>query len=160
MILAGVNTSLRKRFGLRVKELRKASGLSQEEFADRSGFARSYMSRIERGLANVSLDGIEILAVALKAEVSNLFVSEPVSSTDVPYASDGSCFNPSLKRPEAGTYGVGEKGKGNTKYFERYEDALVYLRAMPVAKWWRPNKVGNWSLVSAVRWGVPPDQDS
>ncbi|WP_372870932.1 helix-turn-helix domain-containing protein [Paenalcaligenes niemegkensis] len=41
---------LRKRFGTKVRCLRKASGLSQEAFADKCGFARTYMSRIETGV--------------------------------------------------------------------------------------------------------------
>ena len=64
---------LRKSFGLRVRELRKDRGTSQEEFADRCGFARSYMSRIERGGANPSLDAIETIATALGVEVRALF---------------------------------------------------------------------------------------
>jgi len=69
-----VNASpIRLRFGLRVKELRKASGLSQEAFADKCGFARSYMSRIERGGANPSLDAVEVIAVALDVPVLALF---------------------------------------------------------------------------------------
>ncbi|EFA2466843.1 helix-turn-helix transcriptional regulator, partial [Escherichia coli] len=52
--------TLRKLFGQRVKELRIATGMSQEAFADRCGFARSYMSRIERGGSNASLDAIEV----------------------------------------------------------------------------------------------------
>lgn len=47
--------------------------MSQEAFADRCGFARSYMSRIERGGANPSLDAIETLAGALKVPVKDLF---------------------------------------------------------------------------------------
>ncbi len=65
--------SLRKRFGQRVRELRLVSGLSQEAFADKCGFARSYMSRIERGGANPSLDAIQALANALKITVKQLF---------------------------------------------------------------------------------------
>ena len=53
--------------------LRKAAKLSQEAFADKCGFARSYMSRIERGGANPSLDAIETLASALKVPVRELF---------------------------------------------------------------------------------------
>ena len=56
-----------------MKELRKASGLSQEAFADKCGFARSYMSRIERGGANPSLDAVEVIAVALDVPVLALF---------------------------------------------------------------------------------------
>ena len=65
--------SLRKRFGQRVRELRLVSGLSQEAFADKCGFARSYISRIERGGANPSLDAIQALANALKITVKQLF---------------------------------------------------------------------------------------
>jgi len=65
--------ALRKRFGGKVKALRKLMGESQEAFADRCGFARSYMSRVERGLANPSLDAIEALAKALKVPVQDLF---------------------------------------------------------------------------------------
>jgi transcriptional regulator with XRE-family HTH domain len=65
--------SLRKRFGERIRVLRKAAGFSQEAFADASGFARSYMSRIERGAGNPSLDAIESLAGALKVPAQALF---------------------------------------------------------------------------------------
>ena len=68
-----MNIPLRKKFGLRIRELRKATGISQEEFADRCGFARSYMSRIERGGANPSLDAIEVLSKALQVEIKDLF---------------------------------------------------------------------------------------
>jgi transcriptional regulator with XRE-family HTH domain len=68
-----MSISLRKRFGQRVKELRHAAGMSQEAFADHCGFARSYMSRVERGGANPSLDAIETLATAFGVEVVQLF---------------------------------------------------------------------------------------
>lgn len=68
-----MQTTLRKKFGSRVRELRKASGFSQEAFADRCGFARSYMSRVERGAGNPSLDAIETIATALDIEVKVLF---------------------------------------------------------------------------------------
>jgi transcriptional regulator with XRE-family HTH domain len=68
-----VKKPLRQQFGKRIKELRLASGMSQETFADECGYARSYMSRIERGLANPSLDAVEVLADALRVEVKKLF---------------------------------------------------------------------------------------
>lgn len=67
---------LRVRFGARIKALRRAQGLSQEAFADKCGFARSYMSRIERGGANPSLDAVEVLALALGVSVATLFDGE------------------------------------------------------------------------------------
>lgn len=66
--------TLRQKFGIRVKHLWLAVGMSQEAFADKCGFARSYMSRIERGDANPSLDAIETLAGGLRVAVLKLFV--------------------------------------------------------------------------------------
>ena len=54
--------------------------MSQESFAAHSGIARSYMSRIEVGDSNVSLDAIEKLAAALGVEVAELFVPASTSS--------------------------------------------------------------------------------
>ena len=71
--MPGVRTTLRIRFGDKIALLRREAGMSQEAFADRCGFARSYMSRIERGKANPSLDAIEILAVGLKVSARDLF---------------------------------------------------------------------------------------
>jgi len=64
---------LRKRFGDRIRKLRKEAGFSQEAFADKCGFARTYMSRIETGGSNASLDAIETLASALDISVESLF---------------------------------------------------------------------------------------
>ena len=40
---------LLKEFGLRIRQLRLASGLSQEELAEQTGFHRTYIGMIERG---------------------------------------------------------------------------------------------------------------
>jgi len=60
------------RFGQRVRELRKATGLSQEAFADKCGLDRTYMSGIERGKRNVALRNIEAIAEALGVSISEL----------------------------------------------------------------------------------------
>jgi len=145
--------NIRQQFGQRIKELRTIAKLSQEDLADHCGFARSYMSRIERGGANTSLDAIQKLADGLGVVVADLFTNStpqpaPRQELFVPYASDGSCFNPSLKR--AGKYTIGDKEDEVT--FADFEDALEYLRQMGVAKWRRPNPNGNWGIVTAVRW--------
>lgn len=41
----GVRVTLRKKFGSRVANLRRAADISQEALADRCGFARSYVER-------------------------------------------------------------------------------------------------------------------
>jgi transcriptional regulator with XRE-family HTH domain len=149
---------IRQRFGSRVRELRMAIGISQEAFADLCGFARSYQSRIERGGANPSIDAVEVLAIALGVHIKDLFVETPVRPkkrqpevTLVPYASDGSHFGSHLKR--AGKFTVGEKD--DEVQFEDLDEALAYLRRMGQAKWRRPNAVGSWGIVSAVRWSTP-----
>ena len=64
---------VKKRFGARLRQLRKAKKLSQEAVALGSGLDRSYVGRIERGQANLSLVNIERVAEALGAEAGELF---------------------------------------------------------------------------------------
>lgn len=62
-----------KKFGYRIRQLRTMKGYSQEQFADKCGFARTYMSRIETGGANPSLVALEVLATALDVSLPQLF---------------------------------------------------------------------------------------
>lgn len=63
----------RKAFGARVRELRLAAGLSQEELAHRAELDRSYVGQVERGDRNISLDNIYRLSDALGVEVAQIF---------------------------------------------------------------------------------------
>lgn len=60
-------------FGSTVKDRRTQLGISQEELADRAGLHRTYVSDVERGVRNLSLESIEKLARALEISVSTLF---------------------------------------------------------------------------------------
>jgi transcriptional regulator with XRE-family HTH domain len=60
-------------FGLRVKQLRLAQGLSQEELGALANLDRTYISGIERGKRNISLKNILHIASALNVSVSELF---------------------------------------------------------------------------------------
>ena len=64
---------IRERFGAAVKGRREALGLTQEEFAERAGIHRTYLSDVERGTRNLSLLNIERLAAALAMRLSDLF---------------------------------------------------------------------------------------
>jgi transcriptional regulator with XRE-family HTH domain len=69
-----VASHLKKQFGKRIRELRQKRGFSsQEAFGDKCGFDRTYISGIERGVRNPSLDAIEILAKTLGVPVMELF---------------------------------------------------------------------------------------
>ena len=52
----------KKQFGLNVKALRQAKGLSQEAFGFNADIHRTYISDIERGFRNPSLLVIEKIA--------------------------------------------------------------------------------------------------
>lgn len=65
--------SLAKRFGQCVRQLRTEAGLSQVEFGERCGFYQTYLSRIERGQANPTLNAMEVIANALNLTVFDLF---------------------------------------------------------------------------------------
>lgn len=58
--------------GIKVREKREALGLSQEEFADKCGFDRTYISMIERGKRNISLLNLLRIANGLNTSVSTL----------------------------------------------------------------------------------------
>ncbi|ANR80537.1 transcriptional regulator [Kosakonia sacchari] len=58
--------------GLRVRTLRTQAGLSQEGFADKCGLDRTYISGIERGIRNPTLEILYILATALHIELATL----------------------------------------------------------------------------------------
>lgn len=62
--------------GNRIRELRRGMGLSQEDFADRSGIDRSYMSGIERGVRNPSLEVLWAISGTLGLDLSRLFMFE------------------------------------------------------------------------------------
>jgi len=66
------DTDILKRFGERLREVRRAKGLSQEAFANQCGLDRTYIGGIERGERNVSLRNIEIIARALDMSASEL----------------------------------------------------------------------------------------
>jgi transcriptional regulator with XRE-family HTH domain len=64
---------LKKRFGARMRQLRKARKMSQEAVALKSGLDRSYLGQIERGESNVALINIHRIAEALEVEARELF---------------------------------------------------------------------------------------
>lgn len=65
--------NLQRKFGLILKELRQEKGLSQESLANQSDIDRTYISDIEKGERNISLNIIERLSVTLQISLSELF---------------------------------------------------------------------------------------
>lgn len=59
--------------GQRIKELRKRRGLSQEEVAEKADTSPNYLSRMERGTENPTLDMLIKLSDALAVDLWELF---------------------------------------------------------------------------------------
>ena len=74
-------------FGRRVRQLRKARGVSQEAFAHAAKIDRSYFGSIERGERNVSLDNICLIAAGLGVPPHELLRFEEVRDAE-PSASE------------------------------------------------------------------------
>jgi transcriptional regulator with XRE-family HTH domain len=64
---------VKKSFGARVRQLRKARGLSQEALAFDCGLDRSYLGSIERGERNLAIVNVHRIADALKVKPGELF---------------------------------------------------------------------------------------
>lgn len=62
----------RQLIALNTKVLREQAGYSQEGLAAVAGFHRTYISQVERSVANVSADGLDKLACALEVPVQRL----------------------------------------------------------------------------------------
>ena len=60
----------RERIGQQVAELRKGAGMTQYELATAAGIDVSNLSKIERGVYNVSIDILNRVCAAMGAKVT------------------------------------------------------------------------------------------
>lgn len=61
-----------EQLGHEIKSRREKLGLSQEKFADKCGFDRTYISMLERGKRNLSVVNLLKIAQGLEVSVSEL----------------------------------------------------------------------------------------
>jgi len=73
----------KKKFGARVKNLRKRRDLSQEKLALRADLDRAYVGGVERGERNIGLINIFKLATALGVSLQTLFDFEDSEKKDI-----------------------------------------------------------------------------
>ena len=64
---------LKKLLGTAIRAQRDLLGISQEELANRADLHRTYISDLERGVRNPSVESIEKIARALQVSASKLF---------------------------------------------------------------------------------------
>jgi transcriptional regulator with XRE-family HTH domain len=65
--------TLRKQFGVRLRQLRTGAGLTQEALAAQAELSVDFLSLVERGINAPSFENIERLAAALGVEPRELF---------------------------------------------------------------------------------------
>ena len=63
----------RKRVGVNIQRLRRVADLSQEELGARANVHQTYLSQVEGGKRNPSVDVLERVAKALKVDISEFF---------------------------------------------------------------------------------------
>jgi transcriptional regulator with XRE-family HTH domain len=64
---------IKRRFGAAVRARRAGLGISQEELALRIDADQAYVSRVEAGAVNVTLETVQQLADALETDPGELF---------------------------------------------------------------------------------------
>lgn len=68
--------------GARVRKLREAAGLTQEELGARSKLTPKFISKVENGHANPSIGVVARLCVGLHLPLSIFFAEEPESELE------------------------------------------------------------------------------
>lgn len=63
---------IKRRIGKNVERFRREKGLSQEELGFESGLHRTYVSGVERGVRNPTIEVLEKLAKALDKSIADL----------------------------------------------------------------------------------------
>ena len=67
--------SIKVKVGQRIKELRNQIGISQEALANKAEIDRTYVTDVENGRRNISIENLEKLVDALKVPFKEFFDS-------------------------------------------------------------------------------------
>lgn len=70
---------IKHKVGLRIKELRTLKDMSQEEVANTAEMERSFMTHIESGRRNISLDTLQRILSALEISFKDFFDTKDFS---------------------------------------------------------------------------------
>lgn len=65
-------SSVKVKFGKKLRSTRNKKGISQEKLADLAGLHRTYISSVERGERNVTIETVEKCAKALGVSMGKL----------------------------------------------------------------------------------------
>ena len=67
--------NIKVKVGQRIKELRAQLGISQEALANKAELDRTYITDVENGRRNISIENLEKLILALDTSISSFFAS-------------------------------------------------------------------------------------
>lgn len=73
--------NIQENLGLRVRSLRIAAGITQEQLAEKAGLSLKHLGELERGRSNPTLSSLHALATGLGVSMAALFDFEGI---DVP----------------------------------------------------------------------------
>jgi transcriptional regulator with XRE-family HTH domain len=71
----------RRIFAYNLRQFRLELNLSQEDLADLAGLHRTYISSVERGQRNISIDNMERIALALNRPLIDLLLDRSNETT-------------------------------------------------------------------------------
>lgn len=91
---------LAPRVGRVIRRLREDSGLSQEALAEEAGLHRTYISLVERGRRNISVDALAQVAEALGVYPSRV-IAEAEKAESVSAAAASQSARKARRRPRA-----------------------------------------------------------
>ena len=74
--------NIKQLLGLRISELRKNRHLTQEQIAEKAGINPKYVSSIERGKENPTLDTFINIADSLEVNIGELFQGLDIENPD------------------------------------------------------------------------------
>lgn len=73
-------SDIAKQLGERIRQLRNAKHMSQEELSFKAGISPAHLGQIERATKNPTIDTIAKIATALDVAVPDLFTAELLST--------------------------------------------------------------------------------
>lgn len=68
--------NIKDKVGQRIKELRNELGISQEALANKAGVDRTYVTDVENGRRNISVELLEKLIKALGISIQDFFTNK------------------------------------------------------------------------------------
>ncbi len=74
-------SEIEQRFGKHLRNVRTKRLISQEKLAGIAGLHRTYISSVERGERNVTIETVEKLAIALNVTMAELMPDLPAQTT-------------------------------------------------------------------------------